>query len=62
MPIVVATRRVERARRKIASLVAKARLRKGTGRKEVILPRLDLNIDGRAPKVTAPASGGPEPA
>ena len=27
-----------------------------------VLPQLDLNIAGRAPKVTAPASGGPEPA
>jgi hypothetical protein len=27
-----------------------------------VLPRLELNIAGRAPKVTAPASGGPEPA
>lgn len=42
--------------------VAKARLRKGARRKEVILPRLDLTTAGRAPKVTAPASEGLEPA
>lgn len=40
--------------------VGKARLRKGARRKEVILPRLDLSTAGRAPRVTVPASEGPE--
>jgi hypothetical protein len=41
--------------------VAKARLRTGTRRKEVILPRLDLTTAGRAPMVTAAASEAPPP-
>lgn len=40
--------------------IAKARLRTGTRRKEVILPQLDLTSAGRPPRVSAPASGGPE--
>jgi hypothetical protein len=38
--------------------VAKARLRTGARRKEVILPQFDLKSAGRPPRVSAPASEG----
>jgi hypothetical protein len=41
--------------------IAKARLRTGTRRKEVILPQLDLRTAGRPPRVSAAASEGPPP-
>jgi len=41
--------------------IAKARLRTGARRKEVILPKFDLKSAGRPPRVSAPASQGPAP-